>query len=107
MLKETNRPRLHTVGTRRQRTEEISAEQTGNQPDFFLFFQLLLAYHVPMLVKDALVLCSWSAENIFYHCPRCQQILEREFVAHCSQCGQSLDWSEYENAKITYRNTKK
>lgn len=70
--------------------------------DFSVFFQLLMTYRMPMTVQDVMVFCRLPENDIYYHCPRCQRLLEREFMAYCSECGQCLDWSEYRKARRTY-----
>ena len=70
--------------------------------DFSVFFQLLMTYRVPMMVQDVTVFCRFPENDIYYHCPRCQRCLEREFIAYCSRCGQCLDWRDYKKARQTY-----
>ena len=69
--------------------------------DFSVFFQLMLSYRVPMRVKDAILLPRRPHDYIFYYCPRCQHLLERDFVAYCCSCGQCIDWHGYQKAKLT------
>ena len=64
-------------------------------------FQLMLTYRIPMRVEDAVIFCRWPQDDIYYRCPRCQRLLEREFSAYCSSCGQCLDWHSYRKAKRT------
>lgn len=75
--------------------------QSGTLTDFFVFFQLLMTYRVPMMVQDVMVFRRYLENNIYYRCPRCQALLEREFMAYCSRCGQCLDWHNYRKAKRT------
>ena len=70
--------------------------------DFSVFFRLLMTYRVPMVVKDMVSFYHFPEDDIYYCCPRCQNTLERDFVAYCDRCGQCLDWREYRNAKHTY-----
>ena len=76
-------------------------ERSGTLTDFSLCSQLMLTYRVPMQVKDAVIFPRWSQDDIYYRCPRCQKLLEREFMAYCSRCGQCLDWHGYRKAKRT------
>ena len=64
-------------------------------------FQLMLTYRIPMRVETAVILPNWPHDNIYYRCPRCQRILEREFLAYCPSCGQCLDWQNYRKVKRT------
>ena len=74
-------------------------EQSGTLTDFSACFQLMLTYRVPMEVKDAIGFPHWPRDDIYYRCPRCQELLEREFMAYCSNCGQCLDWRSHPKAK--------
>ena len=76
--------------------------QSGTLTAFSVFFQLLMTYRVPMMVQDVMVFCRFPENDIYYRCPRCQRLLEREFMVHCSRCGQCLDWHDYRKAKQTY-----
>ena len=76
--------------------------QSGTLTAFSVFFQLLMTYRVPMMVQDVTVFCRFPENDIYYHCPRCQRCLEREFIAYCSRCGQCLDWRDYKKARQTY-----
>ena len=75
--------------------------------DFSVFFQLLMTYRVPMMVKDLVAFYHFPEDDVYYRCPRCQQLLAREFMAYCDRCGQCLDWSEYRKAKRTYHGPKR
>lgn len=77
-------------------------ERTGTLTDFSVLFRLMMTYRIPMMVKNAMIFESWSNDEIYYRCPRCQKLLEREFMGYCSGCGQCLDWSKYRNANRTY-----
>ena len=77
-------------------------ERSGTLTDFSVFFQLLMTYRVPMMVKDMVAFYHFPEDDVYYRCPRCQQLLEREFMAYCDRCGQCLDWSEYRKARRTY-----
>lgn len=77
-------------------------EQSGTLADSSVFFQLMLTYRIPMRVEDAVVIPRWPRGDIYYRCPRCQRLLDREFLAYCSACGQCLDWHSYRNVKRTH-----
>lgn len=82
-------------------------ERSGTLTDFSVYFQLMLTYRIPMKVEDAMIFTRWPLDDIYYHCPRCQELLEREFMTYCSRCGQCLDWSSYKKAKRTRLTPKK
>ncbi len=48
-----------------------------------------------MLIDDALPVC-----------PRCDISLEREYMCYCSRCGQCLDWSMLDQARLEPPNKK-
>ena len=75
--------------------------------DFSVFFRLLMTYRVPMMVQDVMVFRRFLENDIYYLCPRCQVLLEREFMAYCDRCGQCLDWRDYQKAKRTYAKPKR
>ena len=75
--------------------------------DFSVFFRLLMTYRVPMVVKDMVSFYHFPEDDVYYLCPRCQELLPREFMAYCDRCGQCLDWSEYRKAKRTYHGPKR
>ena len=76
-------------------------ERSGTLTDSSVCFQLMLTYRIPMRVETAAILPRWHRDEIYYHCPRCQGLLEREFLSYCSSCGQCLDWNGYRKAKRT------
>ena len=74
-------------------------ERTSALTDFSVLFQLMITYRIPMKVNSAFVLRHFPEEHVYYRCPRCQQLLEREHVAYCSRCGQCLEWHGNRTAK--------
>ena len=74
----------------------------GTLTDISVLFRLMMTYRVPMMVKNAIVFKRWPEDDIYYRCPRCQKLLEREFMDYCPCCGQCLDWREYRKAKRVY-----
>lgn len=74
-------------------------ERTGTLTDFSALFQLMITYRIPMTVNGVFVLRHFPEDHVYYRCPRCQQLLERELVAYCSQCGQCLEWHSKREAK--------
>lgn len=64
------------------------------------------SYRCPMLVRELMVFPTKPEHYSYYVCPRCQITVEREFMKYCDRCGQCLDWSRYEQAKIIYPGSK-
>ena len=81
-------------------------ERIGTLTDLSVLFRMMTTYRVPMMVKNAIIFEHWPVDNIYYRCPRCQKLLEREFMGYCSYCGQCLDWSGYKKAKRVYYKSK-
>ena len=78
-------------------------QRSGTLTDFSVCFQLMLSYRIPMQVNDVMVFPRFpEKDDIYYRCPRCQKLLDREFMAYCDCCGQCLDWRDYRKAKRTY-----
>ena len=82
-------------------------QRSGTLTDFSVCFQLMLSYRMPMLVTDAIIFRRWPRNNLYYCCPRCQRILERDFMTYCAGCGQCLDWRDYRKAKRTHFKARK
>lgn len=98
-------PSMRTPENPRRKGEHIMTvrerERSGTLTDSSVCFQLMLTYRIPMRVETAVILPRWPRDDIYYHCPRCQSMLDREFLAYCSSCGQCLDWHSYRKAKRT------
>ena len=86
----------HTISAVREQA------QPGTLADFSALFHLLLSYRAPMTVRDLMVFRQARGKDSYYICPRCQELLEREFIAYCSRCGQCLGWRGYRKARRTY-----
>ena len=82
-------------------------ERSGTLTDFSVCFHLMLTYRVPMKVADAMIFPRFPRDHIFYRCPRCQNLLDREFMDYCSCCGQCLDWRGYGKARRIRRKSPK
>lgn len=74
-------------------------ERSGTLTDLSVLFQLMITYRIPMAVNGVFVLRHFPKDQVYYRCPRCQQLLEREYVAYCSRCGQCLEWHSNRNIK--------
>lgn len=68
-------------------------EQRRRKPSFFH----ALSYHIPLPVIEVVVFCSGDGYPV---CPRCDSLLEREYMGYCSYCGQCLDWELFDHAKV-------
>ena len=86
----------HTISAVREQA------QPGTLADFSVYFQLMLTYRVPMKVEEVVIFPQWPQDDSYYRCPRCQELLEREFLAYCANCGQCLGWRGYRKARRTY-----
>ena len=76
--------------------------RSGILADFSVLFQLAITYRMPMKVDKAIIFQKFLGDDIYYCCPRCQNTLDREFVAYCDRCGQCLEWHDYRKSKRTY-----
>lgn len=54
------------------------------------------SYRTPMQVIH---LRKYKA-TAYYVCPRCNSTMEREFMAYCDRCGQSLGWEDYRKTAV-------
>ena len=79
-------------------------ERTGTLADISVLFRLLVTYRIPMMINKAIVFERWPVDDIYYRCPRGQELLEREFMCYCSNCGQCLDWCNYRKVKRMHQN---
>lgn len=68
----------------------------------FLLQKLLenIDYRTERLVREVVVVRNFLSETGYYVCPRCDCLLDREFVRFCDRCGQRLNWQFYLHAKI-------
>ena len=53
-----------------------------------------------MIVRELVVFTTSNRIDSYYRCPRCKITMEREFIRYCDRCGQCLDWSRHDWAKI-------
>ena len=61
-------------------------------------FDLLLSptYRLPRTVNTVRI---YHDNHGFSVCPRCKNVVEREYQRYCNCCGQYLDWSKLDEAK--------
>ena len=58
-----------------------------------------ISYRVPLRVKKVIY---FSETSCFSICPRCDTIMEREYVQFCDRCGQRLSWYALSRAEVCY-----
>lgn len=68
-------------------------EQRQRKPSFFH----ALSYRLPLPVLEVVVFRSGDGYSV---CPRCDSLLEREYMSYCSCCGQCLAWELFDHARI-------
>ena len=56
-------------------------------------------YRIPLPVTEIMVFLHGDSYPV---CPRCDCTLEREYMNFCDRCGQRLDWTSFEYARIIY-----
>lgn len=64
-----------------------------------------LSYRFPMAVAELMVFSSFCGSTAYYVCPRCRITMEQEYQSYCDRCGQRLDWTNCQNARIVYPGT--
>lgn len=64
-----------------------------------------LSYRFPMPVAELMVFSSSFGRTAYYVCPRCHITMEREYQSYCDRCGQRLEWTNCQNARIVYPGT--
>jgi hypothetical protein len=72
------------------------ARMQQNIKEGIAFAKEAVAYRMPLPV---LRINKLGNDDEFPVCPRCDALLEREYMAYCSRCGQCLDWSMIEQAR--------
>lgn len=55
------------------------------------------SYRTPMKVTEILL---YENGDTFSVCPQCRRTLDRDYQRYCDRCGQCLDWSGLNKAKI-------
>ena len=61
-----------------------------------------ISYRTPRMVTQLRVAMEICGETGFYVCPRCDISLDREFMLYCNNCGQRLNWRDYQKAQVIY-----
>ena len=57
-------------------------------------------YRKPLQVTERATFRKYS----FPICPRCDSVLDREYLTFCNCCGQKLSWIGYGKSKVRKRN---
>ena len=55
------------------------------------------SYRIPLPVVVVVVFRSGDGYSV---CPRCDNLLEREYMSYCNCCGQCLAWELFDHAKV-------
>ena len=63
-----------------------------------------VSYRIPLPVTEVVVFRSGDSYTV---CPRCDRLLDREFMGYCDCCGQHLSWELLDYAKVVYAPRKK
>lgn len=56
-------------------------------------------YRLPMQVRERMVFLNGDSYPI---CPRCDALVDREYLRFCDQCGQRLGWEFFDFAQIIH-----
>lgn len=68
-------------------------EQRRAKPSFFH----AVSYRIPLLVVEVVVFRSGDGYCV---CPRCDSLLDREYMRFCDRCGQHLAWELLDYARV-------
>lgn len=56
-----------------------------------------LSYRLPIPVVEVVVFRNGDSYCV---CPRCDSLLDREYIKFCDRCGQCLAWELFSHAKV-------
>ena len=70
-------------------------EQRHPKPSFFN----AVSYRIPLPVVEVVVFHSRYGCCV---CPRCDSLLDREYMRFCDRCGQHLSWELIDYAKVIH-----
>lgn len=56
-------------------------------------------FRIPLSITEVRV---YKSRDAYAICPRCKNVIEFDYQLYCSNCGQCLDWSKYDDAKEIY-----
>ena len=57
-------------------------------------------YRTAREVREIVMCRYFLSETGYYVCPRCDSLLDREFMRYCDRCGQRLGWHFYLHARV-------
>lgn len=83
------------------------AQKTYRFPRIGGYLLAGLRYRRPMRVSEIMEISDTRGKTSWAICPRCGITMNREFMIFCDHCGQRLDWSMYEQAKVVYPRARK
>lgn len=63
-----------------------------------------IQYRIPKAVRQ---ICVFPSRDAYSICPRCDCLLDREYMNFCDRCGQKLSWRLFRFATIVYAPRKK
>lgn len=46
------------------------------------------------------IVCLKRSQVLFYICPRCNRVIDREFMRFCDSCGQKLSWNKINKVEV-------
>lgn len=75
-------------------------EQRQTKPSFFN----AVSYRIPFPVVEVVVIRSGDGYCV---CPRCDSLLDREYMRFCDRCGQHLAWELLDHARVVQAPRKK
>lgn len=56
-------------------------------------------YRIPLPVTEIMVFLHGESYPV---CPRCNCTIGREYMNYCDRCGQCLDWTAFDFARLVY-----
>ena len=63
-----------------------------------------ISYRIPLPVSEVVLFRSGDSYTV---CPRCDSLLDREYMRYCDCCGQHLFWELLDYARVVYAPRKK
>ena len=63
-----------------------------------------ISYRIPLPVTEVVL---FRSGDIYTVCPRCDSLLDREYMRYCDCCGQHLFWELLDYARVVYAPRKK
>lgn len=75
-------------------------ERRHAKPSFFY----AVSYRIPLPVVEVVVFRSGDGYCV---CPRCDSLLDREYMRFCDRCGQHLAWELLDHARVVQASRRK